>query len=497
MAWNRKSPKASSSGSLLKSLAKQHLNKRQKKQKASYTEPVAFAHDVLGMKTWERQEELLAACAEHKRVSVRSGHKVSKSTSAAVVAWWFFSSFDLARVIITAPTAGQIRRILWRELRIRARHSKISLPHVPKTPDTGITSEDGLREIVGISTDEAERMQGFSSPNMLYIIDEGSGVSEEIFEAIEGNLAGGARVLMLGNPTQPVGKFYDSFNNEEESQFWHNIHISSWEAARSKRHIPGLATLDWCDEKLRSWGKDDPRYKVRVEGEFADLAEMQIIGLHLVHMAERKWQDTIGEGRLQLGVDPARFGDDESVIAIARGKKVFELRKFTKMDEHALAEEVERAAKHHLRKGEQKAIAKVDSAGVGAGVVSVLRARGNVDVIGVNGGDPAYTSEEYINLRAQLWFDLADWLKDGGVIPTDSRLEGDLLAPKYDFCERTGRRKVESKKEMKKRLKRSPDRADAVALAVFRPRIQLVHHIPKTHALVARGSYRQGGHRGY
>ena len=473
------------------------LSRKQSQKKQSYTDPVSFAHECLGIGTWERQDELLAACGEHKRVTVRSGHKISKSCSAAVIAWWFFHSFEYARVIITAPTAGQIRRILWRELKIRARRAKIPFPHVPETPATGITSKDGEREIVGVSTDEAERMQGFSSPNMLYIIDEASGVTEEIFEAIEGNLAGGARVLMLGNPTQPTGKFYDSFNNEEESQFWHQIHVSSWEAARSERHIPGLATAEWCDEKLRSWGANDPRYQVRVEGNFADIAETQIIGLHSVHQAQLAWPDTEGFGRLELGVDPARFGDDESVIAVRRGNKILTIRSFTKIDEHALADEVEKIVDEYHRKGETRALAKVDSAGVGAGVVSVLRVRGKVDVLGVNGGDPALKDGKYINLRAQLWFDLADWLQAGGTLPKDSKLETDLLAPRYEFEDKSGRYKVEAKKDIKKRIRRSPDRADAVALAVFTQRVQLVYNKSGSSGSNGQDGYRWGNGRGF
>jgi len=454
---------------------------------------------VLGLKTWERQDDILNACEDNQLVAVRSGHKVSKSLTAACVGLWFFSSFEDARVIVTAPTAVQIRRILWRELRLRSRRANVPFPHVPETPATGITSLDGSREIVGVSTDEAERMQGFSSPNMLYIIDEGSGVSEAIFEAVEGNLAGGARVLMLGNPTQPSGTFYDAFNKDEVSQFWKTIHVSSWEAARSKRHIQGMATLDWCDKKLRSWGPDDPRYQVRVMGDFADYAECAIIPLSYIMAAQGRYSEIIGEGRLELGVDVARFGDDETVVAVRRGQVIIELVVRTGLDGHKVADLVHQTAERHHIKGEQKALVKVDAAGEGLGVVSILRNSGKVDVIGIHGNEPSDKSEDFINKRAQLWFGLSDWLRDGGAIPKDSDLEGDLLAPRFEFS-KNNKRQVEDKKNIKKRLQRSPDRGDAVCLAVYTQRVKLVHTIPERRVVagVSNSSYRWGNAgRGY
>ncbi len=450
------------------------------------------------MSTWERQDDVLNACEEHQLVAVRSGHKVSKTLTAACVALWFFSSFEDARVIITAPTAGQIRNLLWRELKLRSRRAKIPFPHVPETPATGMRSSDGSREIVGVSTDEAERMQGFSSPNMLYIIDEGSGVSEQIFEAIEGNLAGGARVLMLGNPTQPAGTFYDAFNNPEVAQFWHQIHISSWEAARSKRHIKGMANLEWCDKRLRAWGPDDPRYQVRTLGDFADSAECAIIPLSTIMAAQQRYGEILGVGRLELGVDVARFGDDETVIAVRRGKVISEIVARTSLDEHAVAALVLETVERYHVKGEQRALVKVDASGCGGGVVSILRASDKVDVLGVHGNEQADNPEDLMNRRAQLWFDCADFLRNGGAIPIgDSLLEKDLLAPKYEFSEHN-KRKVEQKKDIKKRLQRSPDRGDAVCLAIFTPRVKLVHEMPRRQVIAAGGGYRWGNSgRGY
>lgn len=450
------------------------------------------------MSTWERQDEILIACGEHDRVAVRAGRKVSKSVAACCVAWWFFSSFPEARVVITGPGGTQVRRILWRELRLIARRSKIALPHVPETPFTGIISADGTREIIGLSTDEPERMQGYSGPHMLYIIDEASGVSEDIFEAIEGNLAGGARVLMIGNPTQPSGTFYDAFNRPEVAELWNTLHISSWEAAKSKRHIKGMATERWCHERYKAWGgPDGPVYQVHVMGEFAKYGECSVIPLAYVSEGQHRHGSVSTDGRLQLGVDPARFGDDEFVVAVRRGLDIIDLVARKKLDIEPGALFIEEMAARHHRKGEQKPLVKIDAAAMGSAIAHLLRARGNVDVVMVNFGDPSDRPDDFINMRAQLWFGLADWLHDGGAIPKDFELEADLLAPKYDFNDQNKRR-IERKQDIKKRLKRSPDRGDAVCLAVHTPRVKLVHEIPARRAASSTSSYRWGAAgRGY
>jgi hypothetical protein len=101
--------------------------------------------------------------------------------------------------------------------------------------------------------------------------------------------------------------------------------------------------------------------------------------------------------------------------------------------------------------------------------VDILRReRGELDVVPVNVAEAA-TSEGYHRLRDQLWFGLLDWLKEGGAIPDDPKLFSELVAPTYFFDAR-GRQEVEEKDAIKKRLRRSPDRADALCLAVFEKR---------------------------
>lgn len=175
-------------------------------------DPVAFAREVLGVVLWDRPIEILEAVRDHPRVAVSSGHKISKSFLAAIIALWFYCSFHEARVVLSSVTSRQVDRILWRELRMMVSRSgrcggcrtrdPYGLTRCPECSErtttidgdlhelarSGLISND-FREIVGFTAREAEAVAGVSGKHLLYLLDEASGIPNTIFEAIEGNRA--------------------------------------------------------------------------------------------------------------------------------------------------------------------------------------------------------------------------------------------------------------------------------------------------------------------
>jgi hypothetical protein len=453
------------------------------------SDPVGYCRRVLGVEPWDKQIEIIEAVRDYPRVAVKSGHKIGKSKCAGIIAWWFFASFPGARVILTSASSRQVRSILWREVRSLYRNAKIKPSDTPplKVPDPGLEVDDG-REIKGFTTDDPERMAGISGESVLFIVDEASGVAPEIFEAIEGNRAGGARVLMLSNPTQTTGEFFEAFNTKRE--FYKTLTVSSEDTpnVREGRNvIPGLATVGWVEEKRREWGVGSPLYSVRVAGQFPAQAKNAVVSLGVIEAARERWEDLqhkcspkcaepcdlataldrgAYDGRLHIGVDVARFGDDDSVIVCRRGLMHVSTEAINGMDVVSIAGSVILAARSARRPGEDRPIIKVDVIGIGGGVADILRQHTDVVVVDVNVSEASQRPNEYANLRAQLHFDLARWLKDGGAIQEDAKLEQELLAPTYSF-DMKGRQKIEAKEEIKKRLGRSPDRSDALALAVY------------------------------
>lgn len=186
---------------------------------------------------------------------------------------------------------------------------------------------------------------------------------------------------------------------------------------------------------------------------------------------EERLANLIAEERaaLEIGVDVARFGDDDSVIQPRRARVMYPKIVLHGIDTVAIYGATKQAAKD-LRRGNERVRIKVDTIGVGAGVADMLRAdeelQAFVDVVDINVSERSDDETQFPNLRTQIWFALADWFKSGGAMPPNDRTEDELRAPVYGFDVR-GRRKVESKDETKKRLHRSPDSADGMCLAVY------------------------------
>lgn len=453
-------------------------------------DPVAFCRDALGVGLWNLQADVAQAIASSLRVAVRSGHKVGKTKLAACTAIWWAVTRPRGRVVITAPTFHQVKDLIWQEIASILLGCNLDVPAPPKDPSTGIRWTDG-RYIVGMSTDRPENIAGFSGDQLLFIIDEASGVDEKIFEALRGNMAGGARMLMIGNPTQTSGTFFDSFHDKRD--FWRSIHISSEQtpnAISGRDLIPGLAGKAWIDEMRAEWGESSPVYDVRVRGDFPKQGSNAVISLALVEAAMARQHDSVYNEGINIGVDVARFGDDDSVIAIVRGSRLVDIATVHGFDTVAVAGKALELARKHRQPGEALPSLKVDTIGVGGGVADILRQHTTeVEVHDVNVSETA-TVDGYSKLRDQLWFGLAAWLNTGSLVH-DRKLVAELVAPTYSF-DLQGRQKVEPKDKIKERLGRSPDRADSLALAVYPgERIKIVPQ-PTSH-----GRWGEDSGRGY
>lgn len=448
---------------------------------------LGFAREVCGIDVWKRQEDILLAAQTHKRVTVRSGHKIGKSLCAAIIALWFYCSFPRARVIFTSATAKQIDDILWSELKRIIRNALIPIDgEIHKIARSGL--EAGDRKIWGFTAQDAESAAGFSG-HILFIADEASGIDDQFFEVISGNMAGaGSRLIMFSNPTRTEGEFFES--HEGKKEFYHCIAVSSEEtpnAVSGHDLTPGLASRDWIEERRREWGEDSPFFKVRVKGEFVKNEEGKIINLHYLALAEERWFEIDGDGQLYIGVDPAGDGmdGDETAIAIRRGQKIFRIDVHRGLSVARIVEEIETVAKEFRRPEDhpQIPIVVVDAEGsIGSELLGLLNAKaqttfGSFRVHGVRCSKKAVRQPEiYGTVRDELWACLGAWLRGGGAVPTDVRLSKELHAPQWDH-DIQNKSKATQKDDLRKKLDgRSPDRADACALAVWTPADHTMTH---------------------
>lgn len=453
---------------------------------------VRLGKDLVPFRLWSKQGELAKAIALFRRVACRSGHKVGKSALAAALAIWWACTRPNARVILTAPTGRQIKKAVWYEVRRFWQNSpelqKI-MPAPGLDPETGVRWADG-RELFGFSAENADAVSGPGGPEVLVIIDEGSGVSLEVWEALQGIRAGGGKVLALGNPTQTTGWFFDAFHEKRDG--WSLHQIKSTETPNfieGRMVVPGLADRDFEEEIRNDYGIDSPAYAVRVNGDFPANVANAVIGLGLIESARKAWDGDLFEGNTtDLGVDVARFGDDDSSVSARIGFSLFTPAWFEK----------ERGVKAVVNGYDSVKVAnlcvqclgalppkpnsdhririKIDvTGGYGEPVAAALRAlqdRGELDptieIYEVNYSSSSSDDTKFPVLRDELWFGARPWFKDGGALYPDGKCEAELMAATY-APDAKGRNKVESKKDIKKRLGRSPDRADSALLAIYEP----------------------------
>jgi phage terminase large subunit len=394
-----------------------------------------------------------------------------------------------AMVVMTSGNASQVRSILWREMKRLASHSLVPLGgEVHNVPSTGVVFDDG-RIIIGITAAEPERLQGYSGADLLFLVDEASGFDDDLIEAVLGNMGGGGHVLLCGNPTRPTGVFANTHRNKLSG--WKLFHSSAFDSPNviadkaiealdenapdevrasqvaeiNSSRIPGMAESSWIQDMIDTFGADSAAVAVRVRGDYASESDDAVVPLALATKATTEWSASIGSGRLEIGVDPARFGDDESVVQGRRGLRALPAVAHRKLDNVEVAAKVLEYCEANMREGDRPLV-RVDVGGLGAGVVDVLRRVDWIDVVPVNAGESARYPEKFHNARAELWWCIRQWLKRGGTMPEDQRRDAELLAARYSHDAKL-RVQIESKDEMKKRLGRSPDRADALALAVY------------------------------
>lgn len=482
-----------------------------------WDDPLDFWRRILGVEPWARQMDVILACRDHVRVAVKSGRRVSKSHTVAGLALDFYSSFPDARVVMTSTTARQVDAILWRELKqIRARSGRCTAckaadPLGRKIPrpcphsaiiagDAGMLARTGLkmnsidpsdfREVFGFTASEGEAVQGIAGPHMLFIVDEASGVAAEIFDAINGNRAGGGRVVLFGNPTRTSGELWDAFHEKAKqdpedptSQGYFGVTISSEESPNvieGRDVIPGLATREWIEERKHEWGEESALYKIHVKGEFAVNEDGKAFPIDVLREAEDRWADASEAGRLFIGLDPAGESGmgDESSFCPRRGLKAFAFIVRRGLTDEAHLVMLLTIIKER-RVGREIPVVVMDRDGsVGARLYGFLRGYLETqpehappfELFGLRGSSaPQREADRYDRQRDATVANLAQWLRDGGAIPEDAK----LMKEAHTFEWRqlvNGKMKITSKDDIKREIGRSPDRFDSLSLSVWEPR---------------------------
>lgn len=402
------------------------------------------------------------------QLAVASGHDIGKSALISMIIQWAMSTCADTKVVVTANTDTQLRTKTWPEV---TKWFKLALnSHWFKVTATAVTSAAPEHErtwradAIPWSENNTEAFAGLHNKGrrIVVIFDEASAIADKIWEVTEGALIDEDTEILwiaFGNPTRNTGRFRECFGKLRHR--WQNRQIDS-------RTVEGTNKKK-IQELVEDYGEDSDFVRVRVKGEFPRAGTMQFIPGDVADAARKREATATLQDPLIMGVDVARFGDDQSVIVLRRGNDARSIpwETFRGADTMTLAARVNELYNIHL----PDAI-MVDGGGVGGGVIDRLRMF-QLPVIEVQFGGSAdrgmMTGEGkvlYANKRAEMWGNMRDALKGRLAVPDDPTLGDDFVGVEYGYVLRDGKDAIllESKKDMKKRGLASPDLADALAI---------------------------------
>ncbi len=442
-------------------------------------DPVLFAKEVCSFSPDPWQKNVLLDLASHTKVSVRSGHGVGKTSCEAMALLWFLSCFRYPKVIATAPTRQQLNDILWSEIEKWRSRSPL-LKELLTWTKTYVYMKGYEKRwfAVAKTASEPENMQGFHEENMLIIVDEASGVEDDIMEALLATLSGkNNKLLMCANPTRTTGTFFDSHNRDRDLYCCHRV--SSLDSRRTNKE--NIASF------IRKYGEESNVVRVRIYGDFPVAEDDVFIPLPLLEKSiQTDYTPRSKPQQIHIGCDVARFGDDKTVITYRTDEKVEIYKKRNGQDTMKTADDILQLGnslveKYRLDPRKDDPIpVKVDDGGVGGGVVDRLRQvkRNNpelywwLEVFPIKFGagiQHKYFDDSTTYMMSVLRNLLQPHDEDGNskpvevILPDDDNLIAQLSSRKYNMTDK-GKLRVESKKVMKDRGLPSPDEADSVLL---------------------------------
>jgi hypothetical protein len=443
-------------------------------------DPVEWAEKIAGYKLWSKQKEILDSVAKNKMTAVQSAHGTGKSLLASVLAaWWVdIHPWDDCFVLTTAPSKNQVHSILWEN--IRQIQSKANLPGVVQLSDNWVINKTQVAQGRKPADYTEHAFQGIHRKYVLFILDEACGINKWIWtSAITNTSSEHCRVLAIGNPDDPTSEFARVCR---PGSGWNNIKISLWdspnftgeEVTESAREH--LVDHTYLDTARAEWGDSSPIWRSKVDGEFPENDEFSVIPIGWYLAANERWNMYMdipeGDGsgpivRRIFGVDVARYGTDKTVIATRVGDVI------TDMDEYTMKDNIETAniVAGKMNKKYDKAVIDM-TGGYGSGVYDILKSRG-YKVEGFSAGARTKLTDStgkmgFTRIRSAAWWKLREALDPGKeptiALPPLEKLQGDLTTPKFEQV-LDDKIQVESKDDLRKRLRRSTDYGDAVVMA--------------------------------
>lgn len=420
-----------------------------------------------GEDVWWKQRDIMRAVALHPRVCVAAANSTGKSFLASRLVLWFLTLFTNATVITTAPDNRRVEDVMWGEIN-RAwdmmNRRGIRIGDKPLTVKWKLSDN---RLAVGFAPKEYDEtaMQGYHNRNMLIIVDEASGVSDVVHKGVDSVVRGSTyHILRIGNPTNITGEFYRSFKKSN----WYSTNISAFDSPNvieRKSLYPGIVTSQDVEDARIEYGEGSWEWRVFIEGKFPDREPDTLIAIDwCADAAKTSFQPIQMSREVEVGADIARFGSDRIVFAAQRGFHAFYFEEY----KHKRTTETAALLLEFCDKVRAKTV-RIDTVGVGAGVadaIFMVKPK-HLNVVEMVGSARAQNPLKYANSVTEWWDHTARLLEDHiatGPIYGNKLFVADLVSRKAPRL-RNSLMQLESKDEVKIRIRRSPDYGDAIVMA--------------------------------
>lgn len=400
---------------------------------------------------------------------MRAPRGAGKTTTSAIIILWAVSVFDIdVKVITTASAWRQLIHYTWPEIHKWAHKADWDKAGVRVRDGVELTAQTfkiGDRLAFAASSDDPSTIEGAHASMTIVVFDEAKAIPAKVWDALEGTFSTGhAYAFAISTPGVPSGRFYDIHSRKKGYKDWSVRHVTLMECLAA-----GRFKAEWAEARLAQWGEKSAAYQNYVLANFSESSEDVVIPLSWVEAANARWEDCggRGEGSESWGCDPGYKGNDPTVTAKVVGSVVELIDSRPQQDLMVTVGRISSQVNKDTPVG-------VDTIGIGAGVFSRLQELGyKVRAVNASEKCPYHDSTGqvgFVNTRAYLWWTLREALDPnlGGklALPPNDDLTGDLTTPTWEY-KSNGLVQVESKKDIRARLDRSTDSADAVALALY------------------------------
>lgn len=392
------------------------------------------------------------------REAVAAGHGVGKGAEASFITHWAMSTRPNLAGVVTANTRAQLLGKTWRELQVW--HNRLIPPlrawftWAATRYSCNFAPRTWGVDAIPWSIHRPEAFAGLHAPDVLVIFDEASAIPDSIWDVAEGAMTTkGAMWFVMGNPTRNTGRFHACFH-----RFRHR-----WTRRQIDSRTARFTDKGQLDRWVEDYGEDSDFVRIRVRGVFPRSSSAQLISTDLFQAARRRPVADDPGAALLMGLDVARFGDDQSVESWRCGRdgRSVPWRYWRQLDTMDLAELVA----GDLERMKPDA-AFGDGGGVGGPVIDRIRKLG-FPIFEVQFGGKARDQRKYANKRTEIWCESRDWLETG-CVPDSDDLEADATGPEYSF-DANGRMILEPKDVMKRRGLASPDGWDSFVTTFAKP----------------------------